>query len=318
MALAHAVSTLDQDPDPKLEQACISISHQFLCHGGDPNLRKTVAPTTNGIPPEGQYQKQWEAKVTIYPFNLIFLFKDISLVQKAAIQSLSLLLLSNPDKNWSAIFPVISSVVSNPNFSTSVRSDAVKTYGKLGFFLSNSNPFFATVKEILFKMVSVYDIQDPQMACACSTALAIFVTAHPELHHEAKLSLQRKMKNTNTFKLSEVPEEHLHVYLLPWCKLITRQYSPLFTKNSVVLLNVEPNKNKKEPKDEYPPISQEFLIRIRDIAASPYNLLQLCTDFSRTVLEVLVTVLKKEEILTNEAIRSHLSLAIKVSQSHSR
>lgn len=68
------------------------------------------------------------------------------------MQGFSLLLRSNPDYWWEKLNKLFADVLVNPKYAAIVKSSAILTLGKLGFYMDSSNPFYNSIKNLLFEL----------------------------------------------------------------------------------------------------------------------------------------------------------------------
>eukprot|EP00026_Physarum_polycephalum_P006799 Phypoly_transcript_06851.p1 GENE.Phypoly_transcript_06851~~Phypoly_transcript_06851.p1 ORF type:complete len:545 (+),score=47.04 Phypoly_transcript_06851:115-1635(+) len=146
--------------------------------------------------------------------------EDVYLVQYAAVGSLGLLLRSNPDEWWPKISPVLAEVMISPRYAAMVKASVMLTYGKLSFYMSNDNPFYVPLQNLLFTLCTYDNVLISEPACY---ALVNFSLTHTELYPKVKALMRENIGGC----LSKADDTALLYHLKSWCKMLAKDYTPV-------------------------------------------------------------------------------------------
>eukprot|EP00029_Vermamoeba_vermiformis_P008445 TRINITY_DN395_c0_g1_i1.p1 TRINITY_DN395_c0_g1~~TRINITY_DN395_c0_g1_i1.p1 ORF type:complete len:768 (-),score=212.66 TRINITY_DN395_c0_g1_i1:941-3244(-) len=294
-ALGHAVVALENVPrDEALEQRCFE-----LCS----NLLRT--PRT---PEHTRYESDWH------------------LVHLCAIKSLALLVRAAPSTWWTPVAQVFERVLADPREPWLSKCGVVWMSGKLSAVFAAECQDYKLTRHLLLEAVK----HDHTMLVEAAVhGLVHLSLAHPAQYAETRDLIKAKLgssfKHTSGLTLA--------LYLRPWCKLIARALNPLLQSITVRTgqLHVSAFSNKitiKAPehvdedmrrsvREPEPVVEKTFKLDVRQmdqtvrpIARDDQQLWRVCSEFSASVLESLVAMMRDITLLEDQQLVQHVKLLI--------
>ncbi|XP_049852270.1 uncharacterized protein LOC126330068 [Schistocerca gregaria] len=309
--LGHACCPIgDVINDENLENQCFEISMAFLIHGGTEGIQSVVDRDLKSCTNEELWKKE-----------------EVYLVQYAATQALSLLLRSNPDKWWRKISPVFGELLLNSKIASMIKATVMITYGKIAFYLSPVNPYYTAIKDLLMKLTENENILVSEPA---TYGLVNFALAHAEIYDSTKALVASKLGAP----IEKAGHKELLYFLKTWCKLISKNYTPILNLCSKVIsihsgqdfskclvaskvpaVNFGPESADEERKTDQKskrhhtsgPSPDQI---VKQVARDSVMLYELCTQFSTSVLESALFPIDDVTVLDNRSFLDNLRTLI--------
>ena len=156
--------------------------------------------------------------------------EEAHLVQYGIMQGFGLLLRASINTWWPRLSSIFAEALVDPQVASIVKASVILNLGKASYYMKESDPYFATIRDILWELSGYENIVVSEPA---SYALANMALGHSNMYHQVKTLLLQKFQPARC--LSEASEHTLRYYLKTWCKFISYSYVPVLSDCSSVV-----------------------------------------------------------------------------------